>query len=63
MVNPMTPASRTSPKPMPRGMNHQIAKKTPKATAPPMRAPVRLCQAWSTAAAATSSGTMRARAP
>ena len=59
---PMAPARRTSPKPMPRGTNHHTAKKRPKATAPAMTEPVRLCQRWSTAEVATSRGTTRASA-
>ena len=45
---PMTPARRTSPKPMPRGTKNQMRKKTAKAAAPRRcAASTRGCQAWS----------------
>ncbi len=49
----MAAASRTSPKPNPRGYRNQMAKNTAKASAPPMTASPSARQSPATAEAAT----------
>ncbi len=61
VAKPMTPANRTSPKPIPLGTARCTTKKAAKAAAPPMAARASDPQRSSTAEATTNSGTISAR--